>query len=565
MAFSARPYLQQQQQQQQQRDGFGAFPKRVWSPRDVVSAARRDEARSSTADGLLHRRGRAPKPMVRTSLGAEARALLARMASDQPPGPSGFGSKVSIDGEHLLALFGGSKVPKWLEPTVEDTAHASIMSIVNQSDEAAFKCLKSLITEASKSMEQAESKAKLVEEKRTKASRESYDESVASVRGGRKRRSLLVGARGDDLRSSKDDAGGDVANLADLVDILEEHELSDEGDEGEGRGYDRRLADGGGGGGSAGAGAGDGDGRAGRAAGGVAGGSSGAVAVPTPSWMSMPLVPPVTQGKGPEEEEEEEEEEEGNHVRGRPSRLATGRLHRLIEGSPIAGNGGGGGALNHRSLPNKAIEELRSCGDLSEWPEVLPVTPDAIVALMKRVVFFKGAYTAHADCRRTLASWFEVQYVEPFTTIAEEGHWCHSFVLLHTGALEARGAPLIASARVGHGASISGNRHIQAEGGVDGRPLTKEERGLVRSSLDTNDCFPHHKRGLVRSSLMTNDCFPHQVRSSLVTREALPVPTVSGEFDALEPVLLLPGAHFGEQAFCTEMRPHTCSVRTDDH
>ncbi len=67
------------------------------------------------------------------------------------------------------------------------------------------------------------------------------------------------------------------------------------------------------------------------------------------------------------------------------------------------------------------------------------------------------------------------------------------------------------------------------------------------------------------ASLMTNDCFPHQVRSSLVTREALPVPTVSGEFDALEPVLLLPGAHFGEQAFCTEMRPHTCSVRTDDH
>ena len=421
------------------------------------------------------------------------------------------------------------------------------------------------------------------------------------------------GAR-DDLRSSKDDAGGDVANLADLVDILEEHELSDEGDEGEGRGYDRRLADGGGGGGGAGAGAGAGDGRAGRAAGGVAGGSSGAVAVPTPSWMSMQLVPPVTQGKGPEEEEEEEEEE-GNHVRGRLSRLATGRLHRLIEGSPIVGN--------H--------------GDLSEWPEVLPVTPDAIVALMKRVVFFKGAYTAHADCRRTLASWFEVQYVEPFTTIAEEGHWCHSFVMLHTGALEARGAPLIASARVGHGASISGNRHIQAEGGVDGRPLTKEERGLVRSSLNTNDCFPHHQRGLVRSSLNTNDCFPHhkrglvrssldtndcfphhqrglvrsslvtndcfphhkrglvrsslvtndcfphhqrglvrsslntndcfphQVRSSLVTREALPVPTVSGEFDALEPVLLLPGAHFGEQAFCTEMRPHTCSVRTDDH
>jgi hypothetical protein len=178
---------------------------------------------------------------------------------------------------------------------------------------------------------------------------------------------------------------------------------------------------------------------------------------------------------------------------------------------------------------------------------VLPVTPDAIVALMKRVVFFKGAYTAHADCRRTLASWFEVQYVEPFTTIAEEGHWCHSFVLLHTGALEARGAPLIASARVGHGAAISGNRHIQAEGGVDGRPLTKEERGLVRSSLNTNDCFPQ------------------QVRSSLVTKEALPVPTVSGEFDALEPVLLLSGAHFGEQAFCTEMRPHTCSVRTDDH
>ena len=232
---------------------------------------------------------------------------------------------------------------------------------------------------------------------------------------------------------------------------------------------------------------------------------------------------------------------------------------------------------------------------------MLPVTPDAIVALMKRVVFFKGAYTAHADCRRTLASWFEVQYVEPFTTIAEEGHWCHSFVMLHTGALEARGAPLIASARVGHGASISGNRHIQAEGGVDGRPLTKEERGLVRSSRETNDCFPHHQRGLVRSSLVTNDCFPHhkrglvrsslvtndcfphhqrglvrsslntndcfphQVRSSLVTREALPVPTVSGEFDALEPVLLLPGAHFGEQAFCTEMRPHTCSVRTDDH
>ena len=201
MAFSARPYLQQQQQQQQQqqRDGLGAFPKRVWSPRDVVSAARRDEARSSTADGLLHRRGRAPQPMVRTSLGAEARALLARMASDQPPGPSGFGSKVSIDGEHLLALFGGSKVPKWLEPTVEGTAHASIMSIVNQSDEAALNCLKSLITEASKSMEQAEEKAKLVEEKRTKASRESYDESVASVHGGRKRRSLLVGAR-DDLR-----------------------------------------------------------------------------------------------------------------------------------------------------------------------------------------------------------------------------------------------------------------------------------------------------------------------------------------------------------------------------
>lgn len=237
----------------------------------------------------------------------------------------------------------------------------------------------------------------------------------------------------------------------------------------------------------------------------------------------MPLVPPVTQGRGPEEDEDED----GNHVRGRSSRLTAGRLHRLIEDSPILGNQGGG-LRNPQAMP----VELGHRGALTEWPEVLPVTTDAIVALMKRVVFFRGAQTAHADCKRTMASWFEVQYVEPFTTIAEEGHWCHSFVLLHTGALEARGAQHGASARVGRGTSILGNRTIrsQAEGGVDGRPLTKEERGLVRSSLALG--------------------------------EALPVPTVSGEYDSLEPVLLLPGAHFGEQAFCTEMRPHTCSVRT---
>ena len=38
------------------------------------------------------------------------------------------------------------------------------------------------------------------------------------------------------------------------------------------------------------------------------------------------------------------------------------------------------------------------------------------------------------------AEWFEVQYLEPQTVVAEEGLWCHSFCILYRGVLEARGA-----------------------------------------------------------------------------------------------------------------------------
>ena len=88
--------------------GFAA-PKRSprLTPREVVASAR--------GEAGLRSKGRPPEAAKVTTLSAEARAMLARCSSDQPPTNDGFGGKVSSDGAELVTIFPGAEVPPRLQ------------------------------------------------------------------------------------------------------------------------------------------------------------------------------------------------------------------------------------------------------------------------------------------------------------------------------------------------------------------------------------------------------------------------------------------------------------------
>ena len=180
---------------QSQRD-YRMSPRLAPLSRRQVEAARQQMSRSGaavTAGGLppspsLRRKGRAPSLTKRTTLGTDARAFMARLTSDVPPGAAGFGSHVTTEGD-LLGLWSGSTVPKRLLPTEEElgevVAAAAIIAKCNESEEAANDCLLSLMSQASKTMEKAESK--LIEEAKSMAVSDS-DNTQQPGGGGRKGR-----------------------------------------------------------------------------------------------------------------------------------------------------------------------------------------------------------------------------------------------------------------------------------------------------------------------------------------------------------------------------------------
>ena len=152
----------------------------------------------------------------------------------------------------------------------------------------------------------------------------------------------------------------------------------------------------------------------------------------------------------------------------------------------------------------------------------------------------------------SIAEWTEVQSWEPFQQLAEEGTWCHSFVMLYSGTVEARGRVYrIAGATNAGGkgggangkssAALRGKSSRDLVGGKEG----KEGSGAANGSGEADAAADAENAGHAASS------------TSL-----LPVPSLVGPYDALAPVLLYPGATFGEAAIAGARFPHTCSVRT---
>ena len=152
---------------------------------------------------------------------------------------------------------------------------------------------------------------------------------------------------------------------------------------------------------------------------------------------------------------------------------------------------------------------------LDTWPQKMAVPIPRIVACLRRVPFFRDSHLQD-EALAKIATWFEVQYYESLTAVAEEGRRCHSLYILYRGTLEARGAL--------HDAG-------KQRGRAHSRRMRQGELDVVRPP-------------------------------AAIGEDGLPQPTLQGPFESLQPLLLHGGAHFGEAALCSVTHPHTCSVRT---
>lgn len=130
-----------------------------------------------------------------------------------------------------------------------------------------------------------------------------------------------------------------------------------------------------------------------------------------------------------------------------------------------------------------------------------------------------------------LAEWMEVQCWERDRILADEGSYCHSLVILHSGTLEARG-------RV----------HRTPGASARGAALAKRQ---AAAAVAAGEVDPTE-----RLSPKTHPAYFGAYGTQL------PQPRLLGPHDTLAPILLHPGAHFGEAALCGPHLPHTCSVRT---
>ena len=495
----------------------GSTP-RYPSPRDVRRGAQQEL-----------RKGRPPPPpqgAVRSTLDAASRAMLARRTSDRPPESNGFGSKVSMDGATLVTLFDGVEVPKGLQLTEEEKELRRIqMAVANGNEEESLGCLSGLLGGMQKQIEDGEKKmnaAKVEAEKLQKAMDSQVQDSHRPGRRAsrRKRNSPHKDGGAAESEEADEEAGADEQDEEDGEESDDDSSNAEEDGE-------RETADA------------DADGEDKR------------------DRKKLPLPPRVRQGFAdlfvPRAEDvgagayEEWPPEVQYDELGNASPIAKellgptcNRMRRLIStptaieqtaahqqkqaqrALSLAADG-----VEPTSDPLEALDE----DDVYAWPEV---GQEEIVGLMRRIKFFRDA-ELQEDILPVVAEWFELQHWGPFLTIAEEGAWCHSFVILHSGCLEARG------------------RVYRTDGAAAAPSASSSAAAAVAPTL--------------RKASTGEGAAPAAAAkdSSAAADEAaalLPQPQQVGPYEALAPVLLHPGAHFGEAALGGPRFPHTCSVRT---
>jgi CRP-like cAMP-binding protein len=256
-------------------------------------------------------------------------------------------------------------------------------------------------------------------------------------------------------------------------------------------------------------------------------GEGGGPSVPGRQSERRQLPLPVAQGfeelfiaRAEEEEEEEEIEydEFGNEIMtiSRELGRTSDRLNRII---------------------TNVGDDASPCdfGD-HPWPNV---TLSDIVGMMRRVRFFRQA-ELQEDLMPLVAEWFEVHCYEAGTILVSEGEWAHSFHVLLEGTLEARG-------RVYR---------------TPGEPAKKKLGGSGRSGSKRLETLVTDGGGRDGSVVGGAEAEVEKLQPAYT----LPQPQVVGPYETLAPILLHPGASFGEAALAGPPHgprwPHTCTVRT---
>ena len=425
--------------------------------------------------------------------------MLARTNGDLPPRHDGFGAKVSADLSEISTIFTGGKVPKRLEVSEIEKEARRVAAMVNSSEEESNACLLGLLKQTDKAMEKANAEMKAEQARQERLAKDMKQRGKETHQPGRRqgRRRRRKKGSGQD-----DDAGGASSNVDDNDDDYDSAYGSSDGSylSSTGEGDDEES------------------GRARR---------------------PLIMMPPVIQGypdlysvksrngKGEDaedEDEEEEEEEEEEYLYDEDGEIILDQ-----SGEPLRKMKSLGPTRDrlHRIISSK--------GD-DDWPRV---TQDDILAMMRRVRFFIEAELQEKELSN-VADWVEVQTWEPFMQVAEEGTWCHSFVMLFKGTLEASGrvyrTPGASSKASKTNKGVASTTAPAAKGGKDG----KEESMAASAAPEPSD-----------SALAPDQMAP-----------ILPEPELVGQYETLAPVLLYPGAIFGEASIAGAHFPHTCSVRT---
>ena len=470
------------------------------SPRDAIQRER--------SQAGMRRKGQPPPLAAPTMLSAEARAMLARCNSDMPPSAIGFGGKISADGGTILTMFPGKKVPKRLELTEEELKNREIAAIVNQGEEASLACLGGLLKGCESAFAKTEDAmaAEAAKAKALQAEMEDRgpDSHRPGVRAGRRRRKKKKRPSYDGYGAAEEDADDDEEDGSDL-----DEESDDDGDDDADEKGSRRRKD-------------------------------------------LPM--PITQGSDESVfaalQRARLKEAEALRRLEEAEELEEGFIGGSAAGTSIAGFdeygrpelGPTADRLRRTMLVDDVVEvsDADNAASSSSWPQV---STSEVVQLMRRSRFIKDA-EVQEELMPLVADWFEVQCYEGGRVLAEEGTWCHSFVMLYEGTLEARGRVY---------------RTNNPKGGL----LSLINKGKDNLGNDIKKLEEEKAAAEAAKVARLGDDDEEEELPPL-----LPQPQLVGAYETLAPILLHPGAYFGEAALAgaesvhAPKTPHTCTIRT---
>ena len=576
------------------------------SPRDVIRSAHQT-LRQNQPRRMPSRKGRPPSAFAPTvsTLSTEARSFLARAQGDVSHGidrADGFGVKVATPREEgaraeLLSLFGGGSIPQRLRPTPQELEVAVVKEIVRaqtavaeqladnpvaaaaaeaEAEAQSLAMLSGLLSKTTEAMDKAEEamkeekKRQRALEKEMRAREEGAGPPRPGVRPNRRRRkrkgageeeaSTAAGADSDD---DGDDDGSSDTSSSKATSPSATGEAASSGGEKE----DEDAPEGEGAGGE-----GRDDGAGGKREAKrhsmkptVTQGFADLYPWPEPPVDSLSSAAPWGWEEVEVVEEREEKEEgdtgdagdagdEMDHeprtkwiTQPRPAPPTANRLCRLLSSSDRSAE-----ACAQGSEATGAPHKPRAWGDDTAWPEVGEAE---IVALLRRMRFFRQAELKD-EVLATVAGWLEVQRWERGQTVAEEGTWCHSFAILAHGTLEARGRLLERRAP----------------------PPPKKTRSKGAKGLAAlGDGSGAGERGHDKVASRPGEADGSKRQTKRGPPTLLPVPTLTGAFETLAPMILYPGATIGELSLSAAALPlsqaslsgvasgrfpNTCSVRT---